>query len=174
MVVEDAPRAVSRRDTEVRMPAKAILSRILELILVAILSVMVILVFGNVVARYVFNSAITWAEEVARFLFVWLTFVGASFGLMKGLHLGMDIIVARLKPHTRIVVDVVNCFITLIFLGVWAVGGIHLIEANLSFMSPATGFSMGLVYMIGPLAALLMSVDIVGRLAASLKSLRRG
>jgi len=156
------------------MTAKAILSRILEVILVVILSIMVILVFGNVVARYVFNSAITWAEEVARFLFVWLTFVGASFGLMKGLHLGMDIIIARLRPRTRTIAEVVNGFIILAFLGVWIVGGVHLIQANLDYMSPATGFSMGLVYMIGPLAALLMGVETVSRLAASIKSLRRG
>ena len=156
------------------MTAKGILSRILEVILVVILTSMVSLVFGNVVARYIFNSAITWAEEVARFLFVWLTFVGASFGLMKGLHLGMDIMVARLKPHTRSIVEVVNGIITLTFLGVWIVGGVHLIRANLDYMSPATGFSMGLVYMIGPFAAVLMSVETVSRLAVAIKALRRG
>jgi TRAP-type C4-dicarboxylate transport system permease small subunit len=140
------------------MTAKSVLSRILEVIMVTILTIMVGLVFGNVVARYVFNSAITWAEEVARFLFVWLTFVGASFGLMKGLHLGMDMVVVRFSPRTRSLVEVVNGFIILAFLGVWVVGGVHLIQANLDYMSPATGFSMGLVYMIGPLAAVLMGI----------------
>jgi TRAP-type transport system small permease protein len=156
------------------MTAKDVLSRILEVIMVTILTIMVGLVFGNVVARYVFNSAITWAEEVARFLFVWLTFVGASFGLIKGLHLGMDMVVARFSPRTRSLIEVVNGFIILAFLGVWVVGGIHLIEANLTFMSPATGFSMGLVYLIGPLAAVLMGIEALGRLAASIKNLRRG
>lgn len=156
------------------MTAKGVLSRILEVIMVIILTTMVGLVFGNVVARYVFNSAITWAEEVARFLFVWLTFVGASFGLLKGLHLGMDMLVARLKPGTRNVVECVNALITLAFLGVWIVGGVHLIQANLDYMSPATGFSMGLVYMIGPLAAVLMGVETIGRLGANIKTLRRG
>jgi len=135
---------------------------------------MVGLVFGNVVARYAFNSAITWAEEVARFLFVWLTFVGASFGLMKGLHLGMDMVVARFSPRTRSLIEVVNGFIILAFLGVWVVGGVHLIQANLDYMSPATGFSMGLVYLIGPLAAVLMGIEALSRLAASIKALRRG
>jgi len=134
---------------------------------------MVGLVFGNVVARYAFNSAITWAEEVARFLFVWLTFVGASFGLMKGLHLGMDMVVARFSPRTRSLIEVVNGFIILAFLGVWVVGGVHLIQANLDYMSPATGFSMGLVYLIGPLAAVLMGIEALSRLAASIKTLRR-
>ncbi len=156
------------------MTAKGILSRVLEVILVVILTSMVGLVFGNVVARYVFNSAITWAEEVARFLFVWLTFVGASFGLLKGLHLGMDILVARLKPRARGLVECVNATITLIFLGVWIVGGVHLIQANLDYMSPATGFSMGLVYMIGPFAAVLMSIETVRRLTAAIRILTRG
>jgi len=156
------------------MTAKEILSRILEVIMVIILTTMVGLVFGNVVARYVFNSAITWAEEVARFLFVWLTFVGASFGLMKGLHLGMDMVVARFSPRTRSLTEVVNGFIILAFLGVWVVGGVHLIQANLDYMSPATGFSMGLVYLIGPLAAVLMGIEALSRLAASIKTLRKG
>jgi TRAP-type C4-dicarboxylate transport system permease small subunit len=155
------------------MTAKGVLSRILEVIMVTILTIMVGLVFGNVVARYAFNSAITWAEEVARFLFVWLTFVGASFGLMKGLHLGMDMVVARFSPRTRSLIEVVNGFVILAFLGVWVVGGVHLIQANLDYMSPATGFSMGLVYMIGPLAAVLMGIEALSRLAASIKTLRR-
>ena len=155
------------------MTAKGILSRILEVIMVTILTIMVGLVFGNVVARYAFNSAITWAEEVARFLFVWLTFVGASFGLMRGLHLGMDMVVARFSPRTRSLIEVVNGFIILAFLGVWVVGGVHLIQANLDYMSPATGFSMGLVYLIGPLAAVLMGIEALSRLAASIKTLKR-
>lgn len=156
------------------MTAKGVLSQILEVAMVTILTIMVGLVFGNVVARYVFNSAITWAEEVSRFLFVWLTFVGASFGLQKGLHLGMDMLVSRLQPRTRNIVEVVNSLIILVFLSVWIVGGIHLIEANLTFMSPATGFSMGLVYMIGPLAAILMTIETIGRLTATIKTMRRG
>ncbi|MEO5883317.1 MAG: TRAP transporter small permease subunit, partial [Caldimonas sp.] len=45
------------------------------------LATMVVLVFGNVVLRYGFNSGITASEELSRFLFVWLTFMGAVVGL---------------------------------------------------------------------------------------------
>jgi TRAP-type C4-dicarboxylate transport system permease small subunit len=86
----------------------------------------------------------------------------------------MDMVVARLTPRTRSVVELGNAIITLAFLGVWMVGGVHLIKANLDYMSPATGFSMGLVYMIGPLAAVLMSVETIGKLAITIKTLRRG
>jgi TRAP-type C4-dicarboxylate transport system permease small subunit len=154
--------------------AKVVLSKILEVVMVGILAVMVVLVFGNVVARYAFDAAITWAEEVSRFLFVWLTFVGATLGLQKGLHIGMDMLVTRLGARRRLLMEVLNSLIVLVFLGVWMVGGVTLIEANLDYMSPATGFSMGLVYLIGPLAAVLMAFEVLSRLASAGRQLTRG
>jgi TRAP-type C4-dicarboxylate transport system permease small subunit len=154
------------------MAARDILWRGLEILMVAILGVMVILVFSNVVARYVFDAAITWAEEVSRFLFVWLTFVGASIGLHRGIHLGMDLMVARLTSHRRLVIEIANHIIILGFFAVWGFGGVALIKANLNYMSPATGFSMGLVYLIGPLAAVLMGYETLARLVEALKALR--
>ena len=59
---------------------------------------MVVLVFGNVVLRYAFNSGITVSEELSRWLFVWMTFVGAVVALRDHAHLGMDSVVSRL-PH---------------------------------------------------------------------------
>ena len=150
-----------------------VLWKSVEVVMVAILGVMVVLVFGNVVARYVFDAAITWAEEVARFLFVWLTFVGASLGLRRGVHLSVDLVVAALVGRKRLVLQIICHVISLVFFGVWAFGGLTLIEANLDYMSPATGFSMGLVYVIGPLSAVLLSYETVTRLVVDLRLLRR-
>ena len=58
--------------------------RLLEVLIAIALAVMVALVFGNVVLRYAFNSGITVSEEVSRWLFVWLTFLGAIVALMLG------------------------------------------------------------------------------------------
>ena len=60
------------------------------------LAIMVVLVFGNVVLRYAFNSGITVSEEVSRWLFVWLTFLGAIVALKEHGHLGSDMLVSRL------------------------------------------------------------------------------
>ena len=54
---------------------------------------MVVLVFGNVVLRYGFNSGITVSEELSRWLFVWLTFLGAIVALREHGHLGTDMLV---------------------------------------------------------------------------------
>src|SRR6186713_518096 len=64
--------------------------------MVASLAVMVVLVFTNVVLRYAFNSGIAVSEELSRWLFVWLTFLGAIVALNEGAHLGTDSLVSRL------------------------------------------------------------------------------
>src|SRR4249920_1032125 len=70
--------------------------RFLEVLIAIALAVMVVLVFGNVVLRYAFNSGITVSEEVSRWLFVWLTFLGAIVALKEHGHLGSDMLVSRL------------------------------------------------------------------------------
>ena len=75
--------------------------RFLTLVMVVMLAVMVILVFGNVVLRYGFNSGITVSEEVSRWLFLWMTFLGAIVALKEHGHLGTDALVARLPGRER-------------------------------------------------------------------------
>ena len=55
--------------------------RLFVLLMVACLGLMVVMVFGNVVLRYGFNSGITVSEELSRWLLVWITFMGAIFAL---------------------------------------------------------------------------------------------
>lgn len=70
--------------------------RLLSVLLVAALALMVVLVFGNVVLRYGFNSGFTVSEELSRWLFVWMTFLGAIVAMHERAHLGTDLLVSRL------------------------------------------------------------------------------
>ena len=72
-------------------------TRVLDVLGGICLAVMVLLVFGNVVLRYTFNSGITVSEELSRWLFVWLTFTGAVVALREHGHLGTDVLVSRLR-----------------------------------------------------------------------------
>lgn len=67
-----------------------------EWVLVVMFGIMAILVFGNVVLRYGFNSGIVFSEEVSRFLFMWLTLIGALIVMKDHGHLGMNSLVSRL------------------------------------------------------------------------------
>ena len=70
----------------------------LSYLIAAALAVMVVLVFGNVFMRYAFNSGFSVSEELSRWLFVWLTFMGAVVALRDNAHLGTDMLVGRLGP----------------------------------------------------------------------------
>jgi TRAP-type C4-dicarboxylate transport system permease small subunit len=72
------------------------LCRVLSFVMVIFLAAMVVMVFGNVVLRYGFNSGITVSEELSRWLFVWMTFLGALVALRSHHHLGTDSLVSRL------------------------------------------------------------------------------
>ena len=75
--------------------------RVIGWLIAAMLAVMVVLVFGNVVMRYAFNSGFTISEELSRWLFVWLTFLGAVVALRDNGHLGTDMLVGKLGPQGK-------------------------------------------------------------------------
>ena len=123
--------------------------KLLELLLVALLAVMVVMVFGNVVLRYGFNSGITVSEEVSRWLFVWLTFLGAIVALKEHGHLGTDMLVSRLPRAGKIVCLVVS---QLLMLGVTVMlftGSLAQTRINMDVEAPVTGVPMAIVYAAG-------------------------
>ena len=98
--------------------------RAITALMAVALMIMVVLVFGNVVLRYGFNSSITQSEEISRWLFVWITFMGAVVALREHGHLGTDALVSRLPPMGKKVCLVLGhltmlyvCY--LVFQGAW-------------------------------------------------------
>ena len=135
--------------------------QLISYLIAALLAVMVVLVFGNVFMRYAFNSGITVSEEVSRWLFVWLTFLGAIVALKEHGHLGSDMLVSRLgRTGKRICMAasqllMLGCTVML-FRGSWAQ-----VKINLEVEAPVTGWSMAIVYAAGiafavPAAAMLL------------------
>ncbi|CAN7649779.1 TRAP transporter small permease [Acidovorax sp. LjRoot194] len=115
------------------------------------LAIMVVLVFGNVVLRYTFNSGITVSEELSRWLFVWLTFMGAVVALREHGHLGVDAMVARLprlgKKICLVLAQVAMIYVSwLLLAGSWAQTLI-----NWETEAPVTGASVGIFYASGVL-----------------------
>jgi TRAP-type C4-dicarboxylate transport system permease small subunit len=93
-----APPARRRRETTMLDKAIDRVCGLFAILMVACLAAMVVMVFGNVVLRYGFNSGITVSEELSRWLFVWMTFLGAIVAVRKHTHLGTDALIARLPP----------------------------------------------------------------------------
>ena len=77
------------------------LTRVLEVAMVLCLAVMLVMVFGNVILRLFFNTGIDLSEEIPRFAFVWMTFLGAIVGMRRRAHLGVDVVVRMLPALGR-------------------------------------------------------------------------
>ena len=93
------------------------IDRIEETIIAALLGLMTIVTFANVVARYGFNSNILWALEITVFMFGWLVLLGASYAVKKGAHLGVDAIINIVSPSARRIIGLFACAICLAFTG---------------------------------------------------------
>ncbi|MFP6847302.1 MAG: TRAP transporter small permease [Pseudomonas sp.] len=123
--------------------------KLLKLLIVLCMVMMIVLVFGNVVLRYAFNSGISVSEELSRWLFVWMIFLGALVALKDRAHLGLDSLIKRLPPLGKriclVIGHVLMLFICwLIFKGSWQQAVI-----NLNVVAPASGMSMAVFYAAG-------------------------
>ena len=113
------------------------------------LAVMVVLVFGNVVLRYGFNSGITVSEELSRWLLVWLTFLGAIVAVREHAHLGVDSLVRMLGPAGKRICFIINYCLMLLADWLLLAGSWRQTIINWDDRAPATGLSLGILYFVG-------------------------
>ncbi|MBM3362848.1 MAG: TRAP transporter small permease [Betaproteobacteria bacterium] len=138
--------------------------KVAEFTLVIMLSLMVIMVFGNVVLRYGFNDGLIASEELSRFFFIWITFLGAIVTLRDNAHLGLDSLVRHLSLRgKKIAFGLSNLLMlgccTLMLYGTYKQHGI-----NASTRSAVTEIPMIWVYGIGYITSIAMGLMILGKL----------
>lgn len=133
-----------------------LLFKLFELAVVLCLLAMVIMVFGNVVMRYVFNSGILISEELSRYAFIWLTYLGAMVAMREGGHLGVDTLIKHLplmgKKACVFLSEILMLFMNAMFL--WGTYKMHGLQV--SNVSPVAGLSMIWIYGMGYIVAVVM------------------
>ena len=105
--------------------------------------------FLNVVLRYGFNSGITVSEELSRWLFVWMTFLGAMVALKENAHLGSDMLVSRLGRTGKLVCMALSQLLMLGCTVMLFQGSLAQVKINLDVEAPVTGWPMAVVYAAG-------------------------
>lgn len=123
--------------------------RFLEILLVILLAGMALMVFVNVVLRYAANSGIDLSEEMSRYFFVWITFIGAVVAHREYLHLGVETLVARFGRKGRLVLMALSNLLIMLCSGIFFWGTWVQMPINTSMVAPVSGLSMGWVYGIG-------------------------
>ena len=120
--------------------------RILKYMVVFLVATMVVLVFGNVVLRYGFNSGITVSEELSRWSFVWLTYTAAIIAMRENTHLGMDSFVSMLPVWGKKICYVLSHIIMIFCVALFATGSWEQAVINYGLSAPASGLSAGIFF----------------------------
>jgi TRAP-type C4-dicarboxylate transport system permease small subunit len=76
---------------------------------------MFIVLFAQVISRYVFNKAFSWSEELALILFVWSIYLGACAAIRRHQHLRLEILLDKVSPKNRLILDLIGNFFFALF-----------------------------------------------------------
>ena len=116
-----------------------VFDKILAFVAASAMAAIVLVVFVNVVMRYVLNTGLTWSEEIAVNLFVWVIFLGAILAGLEGLHIKVDLLTSKLPKPVQKVFLVISSVCVLFAMGVLIVGGIDVVKVTDKNVSAATG-----------------------------------
>lgn len=123
--------------------------RLLEIVLVLAMLAMCVMVFTNVVLRYGFNQGLAISEEMARFSFVWLTFIGAVLTFRDNAHLGIETVVQHFSRRGRLVCMLLVNLLVMVCGAIFCWGAWQQLEINTTMFAPVTGLSLAWIYGIG-------------------------
>ena len=132
----------------------------IKIVLIGAGTLMTALVIMNVILRYVFNSGLSWSEEACRFLFIWVTFLGAILAndaALHGEHMRMDFVV-------EMFVEVVALLLVLVMLGTLFKGGIELVQGTWPMLTSALRIPKGAVYLCAPIGFGYMFIQTLAKL----------
>ncbi|MGQ9648060.1 MAG: TRAP transporter small permease [Thermodesulfobacteriota bacterium] len=135
------------------------------------LFVMVAAIFLQVVARYGFNHALSWPEELGRFLFAWIVFLGTVSVIRDDEMLNLDLLYQWIPKKVAEVLRLIVSLVVLGFLLVMMKGGYELMVRQASQRSVGLEIPMGVVYLILPLGTFFMSLAMVYRIVRQIKQL---
>ncbi len=135
------------------------IDKILEIILISIMSILVIDVLWQVLSRYILSSPSSFTDELAGFLLIWVGILGAAYVAGKQEHLAIDLVLQKAGPknHKRLQLFI-NLCIALFALMVMVIGGTWLVITRFQFnvTSAALQIPLGFVYSIMPISGLLI------------------
>ena len=142
---------------------KKFLNNFEEFLVVPIMAVMTVVVIMQVFSRFVLRDSLSWSEELARYLMVWAVFVGASIGVKRGSHVGVEALVTRLPKKAQHIFKYLGIAIVLIFCAIVFTKGLGIIQRQVTGhqVSPAMRMPMWWAYLAIPTGAFLMAVRFI-------------
>lgn len=138
--------------------------------IIVISVVMICVTLAQVIFRYVVAAPLPWSEEMARYCFVWIVFLGGAVGLARGIHLGVDLVVNMLPPPLRRAMDALTSLLIGGFACVVIYASVPVLNMNMFQRSPALGVQMTYIYMAIPISMGLILLICAERVIRDLSS----
>ena len=144
-----------------------------ELLLTIFSSVMVAVIFVQVIMRQLDNS-LSWSEELARFCFIWLIYLGISYGVKKQRHIKVDVVLVMLNNKGKVILNIISNVLFVVFSIFVIYYGFDIASKLLAFgqKSPALQIPMGLVYMATPVGMGLTLIRLIQNLIKNVRTLQ--
>jgi TRAP-type transport system small permease protein len=131
---------------------------ILDWIIAALFGATTVAIALQVFFRYILNNSLTWSEEISRYLFTWITFLGAAAAIRENQHVVIDFIVVKLPPTWRKTLEIGVLALVLVFKMVVAYFGFLLVGMTAGTLSPALALPLNLVFYASLPAAFLVGI----------------
>jgi TRAP-type C4-dicarboxylate transport system permease small subunit len=135
--------------------------RLNQALIVLLMASMALLVFANVVMRYVFNQSIFWVEEFTQIQMIWVAYLGAGLALREGRHVAVDMLQDLLPTPLRLGIRWCIAIAMALFLATLVVLGVQIAEFTWGQETPAMGLPAGLPYLGIPLGAAAMLLHLL-------------
>jgi TRAP-type C4-dicarboxylate transport system permease small subunit len=147
-----------------------------EVLLVFLLSLMSLLIGVQIIMRYVVGESLTWSEELARYCFIWATYIGVSYAVKMGAHIRVDAVTNMLPASTRRYVNLFSYVMFIVFAALVMKEGYALTAKIFSFgqKSSALGLPMGYVYMAPAVGFALVIFRILQKMVEEVRMIRKG
>lgn len=134
-------------------------NRVVENFLNLLLIVMVVVVFAQVIFRFVLEQPLPWSEEVARYIMVWIAFLGAALAIEKRAHPLVEVFVNLLPVKVRIPVHILAVGLSCIFYTIILYYGLMFVTSSMTQPSAVMRIPMGCVYVVIPLSGLMLFLN---------------
>jgi len=119
-------------------------------VIVALMALMSLITFAGVFFRFVLHSPLTWSEEAARYMMIWVTYLGAGIAVKKGRHIGVTMFISRVPLRVRGYLIFLAEMVVILFLSILVYQGINLLLTLRTQISPAMGLPMVIPYFAIP------------------------
>ncbi|WP_457572721.1 TRAP transporter small permease [Desulfolithobacter sp.] len=151
----------------------SLLNRLVEYLLATLGLSMALIIAVQVFCRYVLNQSLFWSEELARYMLVYLSFLGATAAYHRGLHPGVDLLTARLSGSMASKLRLLGHLVALFFFIILIISGTRFAWFVRLQISPALGIPKWFILAIIPASGLIFFLYGLIFLLRELEELRR-